>query len=231
MRRSRTSAYAAVVIDIRNAEDARDVVHRAVQALAEGQLVALPTETVYGLGRQRLPARRRRAAARKSKGRPADQPLGAGDQECRRSAPISCPICRRSPAGWPAAAGPGPVTLVVDNGHRDGLIGQLPREVRQIVAPNGTVGLRVPANEMSLDVLRMLTGPIVLTSANRSGQPEAVTAQEVVRVLGRRRGAGARRRPLPLRPAVVRRARQKQSLRSSARRRRRRSHAASGWPA
>jgi len=38
-----------IVIDIRNAEDARDVVHRAVQALAEGQLVALPTETVYGL--------------------------------------------------------------------------------------------------------------------------------------------------------------------------------------
>ena len=38
-----------IVIDIRNAEDARDVVHRAVQALAEGQLIALPTETVYGL--------------------------------------------------------------------------------------------------------------------------------------------------------------------------------------
>ena len=38
-----------VVIDIRSAEDSRDVVHRAVQALAEGKLVALPTETVYGL--------------------------------------------------------------------------------------------------------------------------------------------------------------------------------------
>lgn len=36
-----------VVIDIRSAEDSRDVVHRAVQALAEGKLVAFPTETVY----------------------------------------------------------------------------------------------------------------------------------------------------------------------------------------
>ena len=39
-----------VVIDVRNAEDARDVIHRAVQALAEGRLVAFPTETVYGIG-------------------------------------------------------------------------------------------------------------------------------------------------------------------------------------
>jgi tRNA A37 threonylcarbamoyladenosine synthetase subunit TsaC/SUA5/YrdC len=37
-----------IVIDIRNAEDARDVVHRAVQAARRGQLM-LPTETVYGL--------------------------------------------------------------------------------------------------------------------------------------------------------------------------------------
>jgi protein-tyrosine phosphatase len=78
---------------------------------------------------------------------------------------------------------PGPVTLVVDNDHRDGLMRQIPPEVRQVVAPNGTVGLRVPANEMSLDILRMLTGPIVLTSANRSGQTEACTAQEVVQFL------------------------------------------------
>ena len=43
-----------VVIDLRNAEDRRDVVHRAVQALAEGGLVALPTETVYGLAANAL---------------------------------------------------------------------------------------------------------------------------------------------------------------------------------
>jgi protein-tyrosine phosphatase len=170
-----------IVIDIRNAEDSRDVVHRAVQALAEGQLVALPTETVYGLAAS---ACRPDAVARlmQVKGRPAGQPLALAIKSADEApdfVPDMSPLARRlARRCWP-----GPVTLVVDNEHRDGLIAQLPREVRQIVAPNGSVGLRVPANEMSQDVLRMLTGPIVLTSANRSGQAEAVTAQEVVQFL------------------------------------------------
>ena len=79
-----------IVIDIRNAEDARDVVHRAVQALAEGQIVAFPTETVYGLGAS---ACRADAVERlvKAKGRPDERAICAGDQECRRGRPISCP--------------------------------------------------------------------------------------------------------------------------------------------
>ena len=40
------------VIELSSARDRRDVVHRAVQALAEGQVVAFPTETVYGLARK-----------------------------------------------------------------------------------------------------------------------------------------------------------------------------------
>ena len=38
-----------VVIDVQKADDTRDIIHRAVQALAEGRVVAFPTETVYGL--------------------------------------------------------------------------------------------------------------------------------------------------------------------------------------
>jgi tRNA threonylcarbamoyl adenosine modification protein (Sua5/YciO/YrdC/YwlC family) len=170
-----------IVIDIRNAEDSRDVVHRAVQALAEGQLIALPTETVYGLAAS---ACRPDAVERllRVKGRPAGQPMALAIKSAEEAldfVPDLSPLARRlARRCWP-----GPVTLVVDNGHRDGLMAQLPHAVRQVVAPNGTVGLRVPANDMSLDVLRMLTGPIVLTSANRSGQPEATTAQEVVNYL------------------------------------------------
>ncbi len=44
----------AVVIDLQDVEDQRDVIHRAVQALAEGQLVAFPTETVYGVAAERV---------------------------------------------------------------------------------------------------------------------------------------------------------------------------------
>jgi protein-tyrosine phosphatase len=171
-----------IVIDVRNAEDARDVVHRAVQALAEGQLVALPTETVYGLAASACRADAVEQLIR-AKGRPARQPLALAIKsadEATDFVPDMSPLARRlARRCWP-----GPVTLVVDNQHREGLTQQLPREVRQAVAPNGTIGLRVPANEMSQAVLRMMSGPIVLTSANRSGQVEAVTAEEVVQAMG-----------------------------------------------
>jgi protein-tyrosine phosphatase len=171
-----------IVIDIRNAEDSRDVVHRAVQALAEGQLVALPTETVYGLAAS---ACRADAVDRliRAKGRPTGQPFALGIKSAEEApdfVPDLSPLARRlARRCWP-----GPVTLVVDNQHKEGLTEHLPQAVRDIVAPNGTVGLRVPANEMSQDVLRMLSGPIVLTSANRSGEADSVTAQEVVDAVG-----------------------------------------------
>ena len=101
---------------------------------------------------------------------------------------------------------PGPVTIVVDNEHQEGLTKQLPREVRELVAPNGTIGLRVPANDMSQDVLRMLTGPIVLTSANRSGSAGRRDRSRSRGGAQRRCRDGARRRPLPLRAAIVGRA-------------------------
>src|SRR3954453_473363 len=63
-----------IVIDIHNAEDSRDVVHRAVQSLAEGQLIAIPTETVYVLAAS---ACRADAVERllKVKGRLSGQPM------------------------------------------------------------------------------------------------------------------------------------------------------------
>jgi protein-tyrosine phosphatase len=80
------------------------------------------------------------------------------------------------------------VTLVVKHGEEEGLIRQLPNEVRSAVAPNGEVGLRVPAHAAVLDVLHMLAGPIALTSANLSGQPDAVTAEAAVQSLGQHVG-------------------------------------------
>ncbi|HEX5472747.1 MAG TPA: L-threonylcarbamoyladenylate synthase [Lacipirellulaceae bacterium] len=167
-----------IVIDIRNAEDARDVVHRAVQALAEGQVIALPTETVYGLAAS---ACRADAVDRlmEIKGRPSNQPLALAIKSAEE-APDFVPDMSSLARRLARRCWPGPVTLVVENQHNEGLIKQLPREVRNVISPNGLLGLRVPANSMSQDVLRMLSGPIVLTSANRSGAPDSVTAQEVV---------------------------------------------------
>ena len=172
----------AVVIDIRSAEDRRDVVHRAVQALAEGGLVAFPTETVYGIG----------ASARSSEG--VRELLAAKGAD--RSAPFALaiksfedandyvPDLNRLARRLARRCWPGPVTIVVDRAETGGLVGQLPSDVQQVVAPEGTVGLRVPAHDMILDVMRMLAGPIALTSANRSGDPPATTAAAVVESVG-----------------------------------------------
>jgi tRNA threonylcarbamoyl adenosine modification protein (Sua5/YciO/YrdC/YwlC family) len=171
-----------VVINLRKADDSRDVVHRAVQTLAEGKLVVFPTETVYGLAAS---ARRRDAIDRiyTAKGRDEKTPLTLAVRSIEDAidyAPrLGAKAERLGRRCWP-----GPVTLVVKHGEDEGLVRQLPREVRTAVAPNGEVGLRVPAHETVLDVLRMLAGPIVLTSVNKSGDPPAINAQEAIRSLG-----------------------------------------------
>jgi len=94
-----------VVIDLRSAEDWRDVVHRAVQALVEGGVVAFPTETVYGLAASALDER---AVDRllATKDRATAKPLTLAiksDSEARDYAPICAPWL----GGWRGDAGPG----------------------------------------------------------------------------------------------------------------------------
>ena len=105
-----------VVIDVRNAEDPRDVVHRAVQALSEGKIVAFPTETVYGFGARALDPH---AVERllQVKGRSNKAPLALairGAQELLDYVPDASPLGERlARRCWP-----GPVTLVVDVANR-----------------------------------------------------------------------------------------------------------------
>lgn len=171
-----------LVIDVGKAEDARDVVHRAVQALAEGKLVVVPTETVYGVAALALDADAV-ARLREAKGRKGGHPLPLairGEEEALDYAPDMSSLFRRlARRCWP-----GPVTLVVDDSHPRSLIGQLPLPVRQAVSPHHTVGLRVPGHQVVLDILDMVAGPLVLSSANRGGQPEAKTAEEAIASLG-----------------------------------------------
>lgn len=171
-----------IVVDVANAEDLRDVVHRTVQALVEGKLIGLPTETVYGLGASACcPEAVERLAA--AKGRAPDAPFALAIKSVEEAddySPNLSPLARRlARRCWP-----GPVTLVIDAEQDYGLLGQLPEAARKYICPNGTVGLRAPANRVVQDVLRMLAGPVALTSANLSGQPEAVKADQVVEAVG-----------------------------------------------
>jgi len=170
-----------VVIDVRRADDLRDVVHRAVQALTEGRLVAFPTETVYGLAARALDAD---AVARllRVKGRKTGHAITLAiksAEEARDYVPDMSPLAQRlARRCWP-----GPLTLVVDDSHAESLVKQLPPSVRQAASPEGTVGLRVPGHPIILDVMELVAGPLALTSANRTGQPDPCSARQVLDAL------------------------------------------------
>ena len=170
------------VIDVKTAVDQRDVVHRAVQALAEGKLVVFPTETVYGLAASALNEQAVAAlieAKQRATGHPFSLAIKSAD-DALDYAPNWPPLAERlARRCWP-----GPVTLVLDASHPDSAVRQLPDATRLAVCPEGTIGLRAPAHEIVMSVLRLSAGPLMLTSANRSGEREAVTADQAIEAVG-----------------------------------------------
>lgn len=150
-------------------------VRRAAELLRSGQVVALPTETVYGLAANALQGA---AVARifQSKGRPAHNPVivhVAGFDMARSCA-----------ARWPALAErlatafwPGPLTLVLPRAQA------IPDEV---TAGGPTVGIRWPGHPFIQAVIRECGFPLAAPSANLSNQVSPTTARHVFKQLGRR---------------------------------------------
>ncbi len=150
-----------------------DDVDRAAAVLRAGGLVAMPTETVYGLAADAdNPAAVARIFA--AKGRPADHPLivhvadGPGAHGWTAAMPPSA--ARLAELCWP-----GPLTVVV------------PRAARVIDAVTGgraTVGLRVPAHPLAAALLTRFGGGLAAPSANRFGAVSPTTAEHVAGDLG-----------------------------------------------
>ena len=148
---------------------------RAAQALASGGLVAIPTETVYGLAADALDAE---AVDRifAAKGRPAANPLIV------HVADIG--MARALAADWPQAAEqittrlwPGPVTVIVPRG---------PRVPDTVTAGGDTVALRCPGHPLTRLLLETLDEPLAAPSANRSLSVSPTTAPHVLDSLGNR---------------------------------------------
>lgn len=156
--------------------DEAAAVRRVVDALRDGKLVVLPTETVYGLAAlaSNAAAVERLIAA---KGRPAGRPLAVaipGADVLERFAPSVPTLAKRLARRlWP-----GPLTLVLDVSDAASEFARLPEAAKKAVLPEGKAGFRVPRNAFVLNVLRELDEPIVLTSANLSGEPPATSAQD-----------------------------------------------------
>lgn len=146
---------------------------RAVQVLRQGGLIALPTETVYGLGADAsndLAVRRIFAA----KGRPSSHPLivHVGSVERAREWAIELGANGEKLA---AAFWPGPLTLIV---KRSALASDA------VTGGQDTVGLRVPSHPLALQLLQQFGGGIAAPSANRFGRVSPTTAAHVKSELG-----------------------------------------------
>ncbi len=144
-----------------------DITH-AVELLRAGELVAFPTETVYGLGADALNP----AAVRKVfevKGRPAAHPLivHLAENPLLELWAAEVPRAARTLA---AAFWPGPLTLILRRARRvpDIVTGAQP-----------TVGLRVPNHPLALELLARFAGGIAAPSANRYGRISPTTAAHV----------------------------------------------------
>uniref|UniRef100_UPI002468D222 L-threonylcarbamoyladenylate synthase n=1 Tax=Halorubrum sp. Boch-26 TaxID=2994426 RepID=UPI002468D222 len=140
----------------RDAASRREDVRRAAAAVADGELVVYPTETVYGLGGDALdPVAVERVFD--LKGRDRSNPLSLGtasvDGALRYARPTEFAVA------FARAFLPGPVTVVVERGDA------IPDA---LTAGGDRVGLRVPDQPVARALLRE-TGPLTATSANVSG--------------------------------------------------------------
>ena len=144
----------------------------ALQALEAGRVVALPTDTVYGLGVDPFrPGASDRLFAIKRRPRTVDLPLlVAGADQVLTVATAVPPIAARLMGRY----WPGPLTLVLP--RRPDLAADLGDD-------EATVGVRCPDHEVPLMLCRR-RGPLVTTSANLHGQPTLTTAAEVEAALG-----------------------------------------------
>jgi L-threonylcarbamoyladenylate synthase len=147
----------------------------ATRLLCQGEVVALPTETVYGLAANALDPQ---AVSRifQIKERPADNPLIV-----HIASPDMARQCARTWTTLAAQLGvafwPGPLTLVVE---RAPIIPDI------VTAGGGTVGLRWPSHPFIQAVIRACGFPLATPSANRSNELSPTTAEHVQRSLGHR---------------------------------------------
>ena len=147
---------------------------QAAQALANGDLILLPTETVYGLGADASNAEAV-AAIFAAKGRPKFNPLISHVVDAGAAATIGDlgPLGRAlADAFWP-----GPLTLITP-------ILDTRRVCDLARAGLDSVAIRVPAHSVAREVLAAFGGPVVAPSANRSGRPSPTTFTDAVEETG-----------------------------------------------
>lgn len=153
----------------------RDAMQEAAKWILNGGIVALPTDTLYGLAADPFSAAAvARVFAVKGRGAERALPLIAADE-----AQVTAHLGRLPAAGQRLAERfwPGPLTLV---------IAAAPGLARDVTGGTQTVGVRVPADAVARAICAATGRPITATSANVSGEPPTPDPDHVERTLGDR---------------------------------------------
>lgn len=141
-------------------------------AIGRGELIVIPTDTVYGVAADAFTPRAvQRLLDAKGRGRQAPPPVLIPNNATLDALAASVPDAVRDlvEAFWP-----GGLTIILDS---------QPSLAWDLGDTNGTVALRMPANPIALELLAD-TGPLAVSSANLTGKPAASTAQEAYDMLG-----------------------------------------------
>ena len=144
----------------------------AAAAIARGELVLMPTDTVYGVAADAFtPAAVTGLLAAKNRGRTMPVPVLIGEASTLAGLVIDLPPVANQLA---EAFWPGGLTLVLEHA---------PSLAWDLGDAEGTVAVRLPDDDLTRDLLRR-TGPLAVSSANRSGRPAATTAEDAAQQLG-----------------------------------------------
>lgn len=148
----------------------KNAVQAAADLILHGDVVGMPTETVYGLAANALNGE---AVAKifRAKGRPQDNPLIVHIADFDQIYDL-CPSVPPQAKLLAEAFWPGPLTMIVPKGDC------IPVEVS---CGLGTVGIRLPSHTLARDLIRTSGVPLAAPSANTSGRPSTTTAEHVLR--------------------------------------------------
>lgn len=161
-----------MLFDCRDPDVRVDAIKTAADAVTSGELVVLPTDTVYGLGANAFdPAAVAGVLRAKGRGRNVPVPVLVGSWSTIDGLVTSVDARTRSlvEAFWP-----GGLTLVVKHA---------PSLSWDLGDADGTVAVRMPLHPVAIELLET-TGPMAVSSANRHGRPPAQTAVEAREQLG-----------------------------------------------
>jgi L-threonylcarbamoyladenylate synthase len=147
-------------------------IDETVEAVRAGRLVVLPTDTVYGIGaRPDEPDATAQIFAAKGRPRDLELPVLAASLDAVRTiARVDVPATALAERFWPGA-----LTIVLDRTDASA--------AWDLGGDGRTIGVRVPRHPLALAVLAR-TGPLAVTSANRSGEPPATDCTELAAVFG-----------------------------------------------